>query len=158
MSARPLRLAPLACAAVALSLAVAACGDADADEQRTGGVTEGFIELVDELEAAARSGEELEAIERSRELEPKETKTFRSLCENLWQLDANSEEEQLSEPDVFIARIKKLAEYRFANKDSPIVAAALVHLRRELDFASFDPARTRRYIHACAAGEWPRWR
>jgi len=145
--------------AVALSSLVAAgCGDAEAEEQRTGGVTEAFIALVDEFTAAARSGEELEAIERSKELESRETKAFWAFCETLWSIDLNAEQERFSEPSYVVARTKKLAEYRFANKDSPIVAAALARLRRETDLDSFDAARNRRYIHACAAGDWPRWR
>lgn len=146
--------------ALALSGAVAAgCGDAEAEEQRTGGVTEAFIALVDEFTAAARSGEELEAIERAKDdLEPRETKAFWAFCETLWSIDLNAEQERYSEPSYVVARTKKLAEYRFANKDSPIVAAALARLRRETGLDSFDAARNRRYIHACAAGEWPRWR
>jgi hypothetical protein len=146
---------------VALGVAIlAGCGDdAGAEEQRTGGVTEAFIDLVSDFEEAARTGEELEAIERSKEdLEPRETKAFWAFCETLWSLDLNAETERFANPDYVIARTKKLAEYRFANKDSPTVAAALAHLRRETELASFDEALNRRYIHACAAGDWPRWR
>ncbi len=158
-SGHALRLILLtALAAVVAAVSAAGCGDADADERRTGGVTEAFIDLVGEFNAAARTGEELEAIERSKDLEPKETKAFWAFCENLSDLKINSEEELFSEPDELIARIRKLAEYRFANKRSPTVAAALAHLRQETDLASFDVARNSRYIHACAAGEWPRWR
>jgi hypothetical protein len=159
MSAVSRFLLPTACVAVLLSAAIASgCGDADAEEQRTGGVTEAFIGLVDDLNAAAQSGEDLEAIERSKELEPKETKAFWAFCETLWQLDINRETRILEDTDYLMARVKKLAEYRFANKDSPVVAAALARLRRETRLDSFDPARNRRYVHACAAGKWPRWR
>lgn len=145
--------------AVALIAAVAAgCGGAEADEQRTGGVTEAFIDLVADFKEAARTGEELEAIERSRDLEPRETKSFWAFCENLNDLRINSEEDLFSEPDVLMPRIRKHAEYRFANKPSPTVAAALALLRKETELTSIDPAQNRRYIHACAAGEWPRWR
>lgn len=148
----------LAIAMTLTSVVASGCGDADADERRTGGVTEAFIGLVHDFKEAARTGEELEAIERSKELEARETKAFWAFCESLWSLKLNSEEELFSEPDQLIARIKKLAEYRFANKDSPIVAAALARLRRETDLDSITPAENRRYIHACAAGDWPRWR
>jgi hypothetical protein len=140
------------------ALAAGCGGDADADEQRTGGVTESFIALVADFKEAARTGEEIEAIERSKEeLEPRETKAFWAFCENLNDLTINAEEEMLSEPSVFIARVRKLAEYRFANKRSPEVGAALAHLRKETDLPSMSPAEHRRYIRACAV-EMPRWR
>lgn len=148
--------------AVALALVLvgaigAGCGGAEADERRTGGVTEAFVDLVADFEEAARTGEELEAIEKSKELEPRETKAFRAFCENLYSLEINGEEELFSTPDELVARIRKLAEYGFANKRSPVVAAALAHLRRETGLATIGPAQNRRYIHACAAGDWPRW-
>ena len=143
---------PLALLALALALSglvATGCGEAEADEQRTGGVTEAFIDLVAEVKADALAGEAGDAVERASELEPQEKKTFEAFCLIAWKLDVNGELDRLPETAYVILRIKRLAEYGFAHRDSPIVAAAVERLKQDTKLASWTPAVDRRYKRAC---------
>jgi hypothetical protein len=150
VKARRRSLALLLAAALALSgILATGCGGSDDGEQRTGGVTESFVDLVAELKAAALAGEKLGGVERAAELEPQEKKTLEAFCLTAWKLDVNDEIDRLPETAYVLGRIKRLAEFGFAHKDSPIVAAALARLRRDTELDSWDPAMDRRYKRAC---------
>lgn len=146
-----LRNALVATVATLIAALAAGCGGGAGDgEQTTGGVTESFVGLVGDLNDAARSGEEMEAVERAeKELEGQEKKTFVAFCETAWKLDVQGELDELADTDQLVERIRYWTEYDFANKDSPAVAAALARLRRDTELAAWDAADDRRYKHAC---------
>jgi hypothetical protein len=141
---------------VILSGAVAAaCGDADADEQRTGGVTEAFIELVEDLKTAALADEDLNGTERAEALEPAEEKVFTSFCETVWKLNAQQELDWLEDTERLVTRIEEWAEYSLPPKDSAIVNAGVARLRRDTELDAWDAALDRRYSRACYGGGGP---